>query len=1206
MYFVDGTVVTSASDLKKASECEFAFLRALDAKLGRIEPVPDPEDAMLERSGRMGDAHEERVLDRYREQFGAGVVEIERPSVRDAAAVAAAVEATNAAFAAGAPVVFQATFADDGFIGFADFIVRQPDGRYLVQDSKLARRAKVTALLQLAAYAEQLDRIDVPRADTVELLLGDGTTSTHRLDDIAPVYRLRRERLERIIAERLADTGPVAWGDARYGLDGRCATCDLEVQAHRDVLLVAGLRVTQRTPLAEAGITTIDELAASDAPVPGVLDATLANLRLQARLQLQAEAALTAATALVESGAGTRSPDDPPLPPPVDVRDPSALAAIPEPDAGDLFFDFEGDPLYTEGPAKEWGIDYLFGMVDVDEAFTPLWAHSFAEEKVALERFLDLVAARRAAHPNLHIYHYANYEKAHLLSIAARHGVREAEVDQLLADGVFVDLYPIVKRAVRVGSRSYSIKKLEPLYMGTELREAEVKSGGDSILEYVRARQLAATGSAVDPDTGLPGEAAGQLVLDDLADYNRYDCVSTLRLRDWLLGLARAAGVPSVPESQLVEAAKAEGRVYEPSPVALHLQQLAGPRDDPARDADHTALALAAAAIDYHDREAKSFWWAHFFRLEQPLEAWEEQRDVLVVDPSASTVVQPWFREEGQQVDRRHVLLRGRIAPGSRFSVGGGVFVLYDAPAPFARRAVVRPGARTPSPVQIVEVLDDGVVVEERAVAGEMWSGLPVAVVPGAPPHAGRQKGAIAGWAEQVARTWPRWPRNPAVDILRRAAPRTRDGLGLGASATLAAHHDYVAAVTAGLQQLDDSYLAVQGPPGTGKTYVASHVIATLVSQHAWKVGVVAQSHAVVENVLDATIRAGLAPDLVGKAPKDESAPGDHEYTLLDKKRNGLAQFAEAHATTGFVVGGTAWDFANDDRVPRGSLDLLVIDEAGQFSLASTIAASVSARNLLLLGDPQQLPQVSQGIHLEPVDTSALGWIADGHDVLPAEFGFFLAESRRMHPAVAAPVSRLSYEGELHSHEVASTRSLDGVHPGLVPVPIEHEGNTVASAEEADAVVEHVERLLGLAWVDPTDPDAAGGRPLEQRDVIVVTPYNAQLTLVRRALDDAGLTDVPVGTVDKFQGQEAAVAIVSLAASSATSAPRGVEFLLLKNRLNVAISRAKWAAYLLYSPGLLEALPHTPAGVAQLSAFVRLVGADRPRVGHDSELRPVA
>ena len=453
----------------------------------------------------------------------------------------------------------------------------------------------------------------------------------------------------------------------------------------------------------------------------------------------------------------------------------------------------------------------------------------------------------------------------------------------------------------------------------------------------------------------------------------------------------------------------------------------------------------------------------------------------------------------------------------------------------------------------------------------------------------GRQREAIDEWAQELASLYPfAWPKNPTIDVLRRTPPRVRpevDGL-----APLTAQHDYVRGVIASLRSLDDSYLAVQGPPGTGKTYVASHTIAELVARHGWRIGVVAQSHAVVENVLDSVVRtAGLAPDLVAKAPKDPREPGDHEYTIIAK--DGVAEYTAAHAASGFVIGGTAWDFANADRVPRRSLDMLVIDEAGQFSLAATIASAVAARNLLLLGDPQQLPQVSQGNHPEPVDESALGWVADGHDVLPAEYGYFLAESRRMHPAVAEPVSHLSYDGELHSHPVASLRSLDGVAPGLTPVPIEHFGNATASPEEALAVVGLVSELLGRAWVDATDA-AATARPLGQRDLIVVTPYNAQLSEVRAALDAAGYCDVPVGTVDKFQGQEAAVAIVSLAASSAAAAPRGVEFLLLQNRLNVAISRAKWAAYLIYSPGLVDTLPRTPEGVAQLSAFVRLVGAD--------------
>jgi len=1172
MYLAGGTVVTSASDLKKASDCEFAFLRELDVKLGRetlFEPVAD---AMLERAGRLGDAHEIRVLERYRAEFGDGVVEIERPDLRDPEQLEAAVAATRAAFESGAPVVFQATFVDDGFVGFADFIVRQPDGRYLVQDSKLARRARVTALLQLAAYAAQLDRIGVPCADTVELLLGDGTTSSHRLEDIEPVFLLRRERLRQIVDERVAADGPVAWGDPRYALDGRCPTCDLEVQSNRDLLLVAGLRITQRAHFHAAGITTIDELAASTGPVDGVMEATLEGLRVQARLQLVAET-----EALAAEASGAHSPDDPPLPPPVEVREPGALAAIPEPDAGDLFFDFEGDPLYTEGAATEWGLDYLFGMIDVDERFTPIWAHTFAEEREALVRFLAFVKERRERHPNLHIYHYASYERTHLTSIAARHGVGEAEVDQLLADGVLVDLYPIVKRAVRVGSRSYSIKKLEPLYMGERLREADVKSGGDSILEYVRARELAATGDA----------EAARLVLTDLAEYNEYDCVSTLRLRDWLLGLARSHGVAPVPALLLAEPT---AKQYAASPLATELMALAGGTDERRDDPDRTALALAAAAIDYHERELKTFWWGHFFRVEQPLEAWEDHRDVLVVDPARTIVLHDWYREGRQQFDRRELLLRGRIAPGSRFSAGAELYLLYDWPAPFPSFSR-RPGSRAWAKATVLEATPDGVRIEERSTVDETWRDLPFALVPGNPPPAGRQKAAIAEWARPIVDRQPAWPKDAAVDLLRRIPPRTRSG----ALAPLP-DHEYVGAVVRSLGDLDDSYLAVQGPPGTGKTYVAAHVIARLVGHHGWKVGVVAQSHAVVEHLLDAVVGAGLDPRRIAKAPKERGDEVVRGWTAIEK--DGMSAFIAANRDAGFVVGGTAWDFANADRVGRRALDVLVVDEAGQFSLASTIAASVAARRLLLLGDPQQLPQVSQGTHPEPVDMSALGWIADGHDVLPAEFGYFLAESRRMHPALASSVSTLSYEGELASHPSAALRGIEGVEPGLTPVPIEHEGNTTESVEEAAEVVRIVGSLLGRAFTGVAhgdgDPVPATARPLEQADIIVVTPYNAQLAVVRDALDRAGCTAVPVGTVDKFQGQEAAVAIVSLAASSATAAPRGVEFLLLKNRLNVAISRAQVAAYLIHSPGLLDALPRTPQGVAQLSAFARLVGVELP------------
>ena len=1167
----EGRVVWSASDLKAAAECEFAWLRAIDAKAGRVAPVDEPEDATLARAGRLGTAHERRVLDGYRAEFGDGVVEIPETRSTDADALADAVAATRGALAdPAARVVYQAAFATDEFVGFADFLVRGDDGRWIVQDSKLARHARVTALMQLAAYVDQLDLLDVPRAGDVDLLLGDGTTSTHRVDDLMPVFRLRRERLRALIADRRLDRGldepPIAWGDERGELGvvacGRCATCEQEVTAHRDLLLVAGMRPVQRARLRAAGVTTIDALAAASTPPARMSAETFDSLRTQARLQL----ASPAGTPLAPAETTT-----PPVPT-YKVVFPKALGALPRPDQGDLFFDFEGDPLYTEGSGADWGIDYLFGFVDLREQYTALWAHDFAAEKETFERFLDIVADVRRRQPDMHIYHYAPYEPTHLLAMAARYGVRETEVDTLLRDGVFVDLYPIVRRALRVGSRSYSIKKLEPLYMGDEVRTSDVQRGDDSIVKYVQARALRDAGDG----------AAAQAVFDDLADYNRYDCVSTRRLRDWLVERAREAGL--VPSRDIESAEVA----YESRPQAEALRRLAdeaeaaveaAPPGAGVPEADVEALRLGAAAIDYYPREAKAFWAAHFLRLREPLSVWDETRDVVVVDAGRSSLVEQWH--PGPRTIRRLVRLRGELAPGTRLTEGSRPFALYETPAPFAARTMPR-WVHVAREVEVIEVLDDGAIVAESALDGQTWSDLPVALTPSAPPRAGNQQTAIEEWADAVIAASPALPGDPATDILRRRPPRLRGGATVNGRAS-----DPVAAIAAAVRELDDSYLAVQGPPGTGKTYVGSHVIARLVRDHGYAVGVVAQSHAVVEHMLDRVVDAGVPAVRVAKARRSGDV-GDVSFTEIPK--NGVASFVKEHEGEGYVVGGTAWDFSHPGRVPRRSLDLLVIDEAGQFSLASTIAVAASARRLLLLGDPQQLPQVSQGTHPEPVDASALGWVMDGAAVLPPEYGFFLDQTWRMHPAVAEPVSRLSYDGELASRPRAALRTIDRVEPGLHPVAVRHHGNATQSAEEAAEVVRLVRELLGRAFTDVVDDEPVASRPLTTADIIVVTPYNAQQVMVEQALTDAGLGAVRVGTVDRFQGQEAAVSIVSLAASSGRDAPRGLEFLLLQNRLNVAISRAKVAAYLVYAPGLLDDLPWTPDGVTRLSAFARLVG----------------
>jgi uncharacterized protein len=522
------------------------------------------------------------------------------------------------------------------------------------------------------------------------------------------------------------------------------------------------------------------------------------------------------------------------------------------------------------------------------------------------------------------------------------------------------------------------------------------------------------------------------------------------------------------------------------------------------------------------------------------------------------------------------VRLTGEIANGE---LAADMYALYDPPAPAGltddpdRRAF---GSVTVTECDNPAAPTEAVIVEKQPKDGDVFSQVPFALTPGPPINTKPLQDSIAETAALVAAGLPGLAADAMTDILLRRCPRTVSGGPLPRAGVVSDD------ITAALLDLDSSYLAVHGPPGTGKTFTSARVIERLVNRHGWRIGVVAQSHAVVENLFCDVLGAGVDGDRVGKKFNTVNAG------WTDLRNPEFAGFIAAH--DGCVVGGTAWDFANASKIPRLALDLLVVEEAGQYSLANTIAVAPAARNLMLLGDPQQLPQVSQGTHPEPVNESALGWLVEGRHTLPADRGYFLDYSYRMHPAVCEPVSRLSYDGRLRSREdVSGARRLDGVQPGVRVLTVDHNGNSTGSPEEAVAIVTQIERLLGTAWTDEN-----GMTPLAQEHILVVTPYNAQVVTIRSRLEAAGLTQVEVGTVDKFQGRQAPVVFVSMAASSADDAPRGVSFLFNRNRLNVAVSRAKYTAVIVRSALLTDYLPATPDRLVELGAFLSLSSCDTP------------
>ncbi|MFK0041126.1 TM0106 family RecB-like putative nuclease [Paenarthrobacter sp. NPDC090517] len=1185
MFFLDPQIagapqdlVFSASDLVIAATCEYQLLRKLDEKLGRT-PKPDfATDAMLERTAKLGDVHEHRVLDDFMTEFGPwdaatgkGVYDVVPASAMDRATLSAKHAESIEALRSGADVVFQAAFFDGQFHGRSDFLVKRPGRQYAVFDTKLARHAKVTALLQLAAYGDQLIQAGITPDPTVTLVLGNRVHSDHPLAQVLPVFRERRERFLGMTEAHVLGDGPVEWGDSRYSACGRCDYCAEQVQLHRDLLMVAGMRISRRKKLIEAGVTTIDELAA----MPEAGDPTLLRLREQARLQTGTGTPDGTVKYTAKSGEAKAIS--------YNVLADHTLGRLPAPDPGDIFFDFEGDPLWQDPVTEKWGLEYLFGVIEnpvepgAEPVFRPFWAHSRAEEGKAFVDFLEYVAKRRAQYPGMHIYHYAAYEKTALRNLSLTHVVGETAVDDLLRQGVLVDLYDTVRHSIRISENSYSIKKLEPLYMGQHLRSGDVTDAGASVVayaDYCMAR-----------DTGNPEEAA--VILEGIRDYNEYDCLSTLELRNWLL--ARAAersivpggGTDQAPPAD-TEPDTAEADQYEAAPEEKALfDYIAGLPENERATPESRAIGIVAAGVGYHRREDKQHWWGHFDRLEKPTSQWPDERDLFVVDHAE--LLQDWAKPTPRSNPARLVKLYGRSGDGAGLEPAKKYFRMYGAPLPDSLQGKESTafGRAGWNGTLVTEVGDDEdfetvTISEGLRKDSTAFSQLPMALTPDPPIATNGQRAALAALATKLSAALPQWPRDCSLDLVRRQPPKLRT---LPALPAVAAGADgYVDAITAAVEDLDNSYLAVQGPPGSGKTYVGSHVIARLVAA-GWKVGVVAQSHAVVENMLCAAVeKAKVDPQRVAKevkhddpVPWTQCAKGDVEE-LLSKPG-------------GALIGGTAWTMVGSS-VPAGSLDLLVIDEAGQFSLANTMAVSRAAKRLLLLGDPQQLPQVTQGKHPEPVDESALGWLSDGYNTLPPELGYFLALSWRMHPELCGAVSELSYDKRLEAAPAAKERHLDGVAPGISCVYVPHTGNATSSPEEAGEVVRQVQAHLGLTWLDPSEsPDP---RPLEETDVRVVAAYNAQVQLIKHHLRVAGLGKVRVGTVDKFQGQQAPVVIVSMAASAAGEVPRGMEFLLSRNRINVAVSRGQWRAVVVRSPELTNYLPTHPEGLENLGGFVAL------------------
>ena len=754
---------------------------------------------------------------------------------------------------------------------------------------------------------------------------------------------------------------------------------------------------------------------------------------------------------------------------------------------------------------------------------------------------------RIAADPNLHIYHYAPYEPTAIKRLAGRYGTREEEVDRLLRGGVFVDLHRAMRQGVRASVESYSIKQLEPLY--DFRREIDLRDAGTSIIEFETWLEL----GQGDEREELPAR---------IGDYNRDDCLSTLHLRNWLEGqraeLADDLGValhrPTVPEAEETEDSEAQKAVNE---LADELAAGLPETVEQMRD-DERGRWLLAHLLNWHRREAKSFWWRYFYLANDLTN--EERRE------ESDALGELTF--EGQRADpasgARSTIYRFTFPPQEH-----GITVDSTPHDPETQMGVGT----------VVHLDEEGGLIDIKRgnsqPAPKPTSLIPHTLVGPQPKPESLQR--LARWVLQNSIDGP-GPFRAARDLLTRRLPRCGQAEEQPLRVQGEKPHEAASRLVAAI---DESYLAIQGPPGSGKSTVGAEMIVDLVATGK-RVGVTANSHKVIGELLAKVAKVasecGVGID-IGQRSNNEPTFGEGTHLETnDAARDKLA------AGSLDVVGATTWLWSREDMI--GSVDVLFIDEAGQMSLADAIAASLCAKNLVLLGDPQQLDQPLQGTHPPGAGQSVLAHVLDGDRVMPDQFGLFLDGSWRLHPEISAYTSEAFYEGRLLSHPGRELLTLTGAPPlsgtGIRFVPVSHRGQSNESPEEAAEVAALVRDLLDSA---ATYTDAAGGtHTLAKADILLITPYNAQV----RALSQA-LPGFRIGTVDKFQGQEAPISIYSMATSSSDEAPHGMEFLYSLNRLNVATSRAQCLAVVVASPGLFRVRCRTPRQMRLANALARLV-----------------
>ena len=1154
---VEERIRLAASDLSNHLACRHVTTLDLEVVRGlREEPAWAAPDLKVIQE--LGLRHEQAYLEHLRGlDAPGGGRKLEVVDLSGNKHEARLLEETRALMERGADVIAQGALSDGEWFGRPDVLRRMEAGggkwawSYEVVDTKLARETKATTILQLSFYSELLKNVQgrTPEFLWVVTPAGNGgfAEEKYRVEEYAAYYRYVKKRLTEAVGRAVASVEkPVATkagGRARatgqYALDFERAQpalgwetypepvehcnvcrwfreCDKKRRDDDHLSLVAGIRRQQRDQFEEWNAGTMAKLAVLPVPLKEQprhgAKAGYEKVREQARVQVEGrtENALKHEALAVAEGMG--------------------FCRLPEPSAGDLFVDLEGDPFVGEN-----GLQYLFGFAVRGTngvlQYEKRWALNREKEKAGFEWLVDEIMRRWDADSKMHVYHFGGYEPGALKRLMGMYATREDEIDRMLRAGVLVDLHQVFKQGLRASVEEYSLKKLEAFY---GFARATPLDDSRAAMRYVEHRLELGWG-----DAALPEE-----VRVTMEGYNADDCFSTAKMQDWLEErraelVAQGMEVPRPAEKSADPSEELDERQRRVAELVAELTTDV-PADVAERSEGQQARWLLAQLLDWHRRENKATWWEGYRLADLDEEELLEDRAGLAGLrflgrlKNERGIALDRYAYEKQETELR--VERDAYWKGEKF----GEVVAVDV----AKRTV--------------DIKKTRKMAELHPKAVYLWDR----------PYEVREHAEslfrLGSWVAENGLDMEGGHR-AARDLLLRKGPRLLNGETL--AALPGEEPKATACRIAGA--LDRAVFAIQGPPGAGKTFTGARMICELVAREK-KIGVTALSHKVIRKLLDEVVLAAAEDRVPGvrcmQKTDEEEPTGD--IAIVGKNEEALGALARGVAN---VLGGTSWLWTPEAAFE--AVDVLFIDEAGQMALADVMAVSQAAKSIVLIGDPQQLERPLKGSHPDGAEKSALEHLLNGRKTIASDVGMLLPETWRLHPKICRFTSGIFYEGRLASRDVLQYRVLEGHRwfreAGLWLLPVEHEGNQNASTEEVEVVARIVESLLrpDVMWFR----SAGNSKSLTEEDILIVAPYNAQVSDL-----SARLPGARVGTVDKFQGQEAPVVIYSMTTSSPEEAPRGMEFLYSLNRLNVATSRAMTAVIVVGSPKLFEPECRTP------------------------------